>query len=853
MPENNRKTPEEILQELRSMTASAGQKKRSESPQAAVKEETPAKKEQPAAQETSDAGEPEPTVKKEWSISWTDELNVNTSAYERYHTVHSEQENTHADLGLTEERKLAIRRKVADQLRAASGQPVALDTPNPDGRKNVPQEKQPPKPDGASTAELLGDVSAAEGDLFDQEAERLSAEKKEADTLSADSVKSQKKDAAPAEKRGVITDSGEQAPPFSYTDFKIKRAGVVRDFFNNMRDFTFTRTNQEEIEMLHMHPQQDSEAKAGKQEDTSDAKSPASETDNAVSRAENLHTIIQTEKKYSFLRFCVTGVLTLLSFLFLTARADNGLVALCGVKMGGAVFGLLQLCVLLAGGALSVNMFLGAWRLIKNKRFGKEVFGTVIYAAGLLYGLFCLIFSGVMQKEYFTSYVPFYLLTVCLYHLGMYLQMRRLRRQLAAALSGGKLQYSLEPLENRFLLQNLGHGAADHTLVVKQVLGDTLAGFENHSFAPDWFDKLSKFITIFLLAAAGIAAIGAALLSSDWMKAVFAFTGAFAFCSPFSAMFAAELPMQRTEYEQREAAQRLGQHYSVLHSDAVELMADAGAVIVGCDALFPPESVLLHGMRPAAGVRVDEAILDAVSILTASESILAPTFLQMIANKTELLKPVDSLTYEDGLGISAWVDNNRVLIGSRRMMENHNILMPSQNIEQAESDKGRMILYLARKGELITAFSLTLHILPQVKRFLGQARAQRVQIYVKSVDCLVENNLIALFGEDADIIGILPSHLHADYDKETHRKDAALSLILSDSSVYSALGALMQLQRLRASLEILRLIVMVLLALTSVFFAASVMAGYPFLYCSAAALIPAALSLLLLAIFPPRS
>jgi hypothetical protein len=278
-------------------------------------------------------------------------------------------------------------------------------------------------------------------------------------------------------------------------------------------------------------------------------------------------------------------------------------------------------------------------------------------------------------------------------------------------------------------------------------------------------------------------------------------------------------------------------------------MADAGAVIVGSDALFPPESVILHGLRSAAGVRVDEAILDAVSILTAGNSILAPTFLQMISDKTELLKPVDSLTYEDGMGISAWVDNNRVLIGNRSLMENHNVRMPSQDIEQTESQKGRMILYLARRGELITAFSLSLQVMPQVKRMLGQARSQGMRIYVRSVDCLIENNLVSLFGEDADMIGILPSRLHNDYLKETHREGAALSLILSDGSAYAALGAVLQLQRLRASLEINRLLVVVLLAIAGLFFAGVAMAGNPVLISAAAALIPV---LLHLAFFLPR-
>ena len=44
---------------------------------------------------------------------------------------------------------------------------------------------------------------------------------------------------------------------------------------------------------------------------------------------------------------------------------------------------------------------------------------------------------------------------------------------------------------------------------------------------------------------------------------------------------------------------------------------------------------------------------------------LANVFRQITGGDSKLLRPVDTLVYEDGMGISAWVDNKRVLIGSR--------------------------------------------------------------------------------------------------------------------------------------------------------------------------------------------
>ncbi len=755
-----------------------------------------------------------------------------TGAYERYHTQH--ESTASSAVKLSEEKKREIRERVAKTLAQRMTDLEGAPIPEP-AKAEKPEEKpmQPPieQPRQPEPTENVQQAAAAPVDKQEAPSEKQEVTAAPAETPQTD-------------KRGIVTGECE-GEPFSFTDFKIKRANAVKEFFNNMHEFTFTRTNHEAVEMLHMHQPKEKEPSAEPKQNNAPTAAEISKNWGASAlkeRAENLYHIIVGERQMTLLRLLVTAGLFLLSLLFLTVRAADGAVSLCGIELPARIIAAIQMLVLLLGTVASFNLYVGTWQLIKNRRFGKEIVVCVIYTAGLLFGLFAVILPSVLMKEYYTAYTPWYLLSALVYHFGMWLQMNRLKKQFEQTVAdGGTLQFSIEPLQNRFLLQNLDVGRKDDSLVVKQVKADMLSGFEEHGFAPDWFDKLSKVFVIALTAIAVIAGVGAWILSGDAVKAMFVFTGTFAFCSPFAAMYAGELPLYALSKEQKEIRKTSGQQFTVLHADAAQTMADAGAVIIGSESLFPAESVVLHGLRSAAGVRVDEAILDAVSILTAGKSILAPTFLQMISDKKELLKPVDSLTYEDGMGISAWVDDNRVLIGSRKLMENHNIRMPAKEIEHAESGKGRMILYLARRGELITAFSVSLQVLPQVKRLIGQARNQGVHLYIKTVDCLIENNLSLLFGEDADIIGILPSRLHADYDKETMRSDHALSLVLSDGSAFSALHTVLQLKRLRAALELNRLLIVILMAVTGIFFAAAAMAGNPVLTASLAVLIPVAL------------
>ena len=81
----------------------------------------------------------------------------------------------------------------------------------------------------------------------------------------------------------------------------------------------------------------------------------------------------------------------------------------------------------------------------------------------------------------------------------------------------------------------------------------------------------------------------------------------------------------------------------------------------------------LHGIKTFDQKRIDEAMVDAASIVCKSDCVLSYIFTQMIGGNEKILKKADSIVYEDSMGISAWVDGKRVLIGNRELMMNHNI------------------------------------------------------------------------------------------------------------------------------------------------------------------------------------
>ena len=165
--------------------------------------------------------------------------------------------------------------------------------------------------------------------------------------------------------------------------------------------------------------------------------------------------------------------------------------------------------------------------------------------------------------------------------------------------------------------------------------------------------------------------------------------------------------------------------------------AAVGAVVPGwaADDLFTADSVTLEDIRIFKGGRIDRAILYAASVLNESCDTLRGLFSQIIEDRTDILFPVKDLEQHTGLGFSAWCDNNRILIGTRRYMEQEGVTLPEQDYEDSHSKNGELqILYLAVSGNLHAMFVLRYVGGRNVARSLASLQRENIRLLVTSKD-----------------------------------------------------------------------------------------------------------------------
>ncbi len=238
-------------------------------------------------------------------------------------------------------------------------------------------------------------------------------------------------------------------------------------------------------------------------------------------------------------------------------------------------------------------------------------------------------------------------------------------------------------------------------------------------------------------------------------------------CAPFAATLAANLPMASLR-------SRLSKWGAMVPGyESVDQFGNADSVVLGCSDLFPKGSIELHGIKIFQKNRIDEAILDAASVICGCDSTLRPIFFEMIGGRAEILKKVETINYEDGMGLSAWVDGKRVLIGNRELMKHHGIDIPSLDYEAKYTVDRRQLLYLSNSGELTAMYVLTYNGDDTVAEALNRLVKSDINLIVSSTDPNVTAEKIdEIYGYPTDLVKVLPAKLQNEMATLTRPQQA---------------------------------------------------------------------------------
>lgn len=327
--------------------------------------------------------------------------------------------------------------------------------------------------------------------------------------------------------------------------------------------------------------------------------------------------------------------------------------------------------------------------------------------------------------------------------------------------SGGYEKYAITMPENEkintFIKEQF---KASYTALSVPKRTDFIGNFLSYSFREDLSDNVSKIISPIISIGALILSVVSFIFVKDAQKAATTFAAITAISAPISAMICINLPFLSA------TKKLISRGCMISGLSACNEIYDTNSVLVKTSDLFPKGSIQLSAIKTFAAGKIDDVILDAASVVIKAESDLADVFLSVIGGRRDMLKNVDSIIYEESMGLSAWVDSKRVLIGNRDLISNHGIDVPSKDYEARYLDGGMDMVYLAESGELAAVFLIQYKPGKQIKRAMKALKELGIGVVAVSTDPNINAKKIAkIFDVDEGMIKTVPADKQGESEK----------------------------------------------------------------------------------------
>lgn len=418
--------------------------------------------------------------------------------------------------------------------------------------------------------------------------------------------------------------------------------------------------------------------------------------------------------------------------------------------------------------AVCYNVMLAGMKSLFKRKADNDTIAALGIFVTVIAGIINLFDPESIRDSVYHVYISAAIVGLIFNTLGKLMIVKRTERNFRYV-AGDFERYAVTSVDDEETAENFTRGSVAEPKIAAMRKTEFVDNFMKNSYTADISDEYSKKISPYILIAGIVIALlslifdkGAANMKERLFIALAAFSGTVTMCSSFAVMLIVNVPLAR-------ATKKYLQYSAVmLGYSSVDEFADTNSLLVDAEQLFPNGSIELANLKLLSAISIEDCILMAASLSCQSGSVLRSTFYKMLRGKTELLYPVESYIYEDGLGLSGWIENKRVLLGTRELMENHSIDGLPSEAKEKEYTKGNVAVYLSISG--ITAAMFVIEVSPNlsVTRWLQELELEGITTVIRTVDGFLSQRFLSdLFDIESDSVKLLSFRYHKDYESET--------------------------------------------------------------------------------------
>lgn len=441
--------------------------------------------------------------------------------------------------------------------------------------------------------------------------------------------------------------------------------------------------------------------------------------------------------KKLFMRSALTGLIALISVVLTVITRifpESICSAVAFAPAAYAVFNFILVGFSIFINRISVASGLTPLAHFKGNSDTPVAVGAVTAILQTLVSFFCL---RDLQGFYVNYYCVAVLLAFFANNCGKLFMVLRVKDNFKFVTSNGQ-KYAAKIYNNESVANQMMSGTvADKNIIAYHHKTSFPANFLKISYAPDPSEDLASKIAPITTLAGFLIAIMYGFAKASFADAINTFALITAVAIPVATLLAVNVPVRRF-------CKTLLTYDAMLAGyPSVKQFCDSTGIMLDATELFPAECIELEGIKTFEDYAIDESLLCGIAVLKEAGNPIANAFDSVVAETRETLPEVESVLYEDEIGLVGWINSERILVGSRRLLEKYNVETPSIEYEDKYTSKGRQVTYLAKAGRLIAMFVTSYTADPELKLELHRAEANGISVLIRTTDFNITNDLVA--------------------------------------------------------------------------------------------------------------
>ena len=458
----------------------------------------------------------------------------------------------------------------------------------------------------------------------------------------------------------------------------------------------------------------------------------------------------------------------------------------------------------------SFTVIINGWKKLFSFRADNDSMTAVTFTACMLSLIVSFFATDMIRSDTIHIYMPVGLLSLLTNSVGKYLIVNRASKNFKYV-SQDVERYGVTYVRNEERAEILTRGTlGDFPILASMRKTEFLTDFLRYSYSSDTTDSFCRKASPLCFIASLLISVIITYFRMENFLSIDSLAFGFSILTLLLCASACiSLPLV-SNIPLRNVANRIYKNHGVmLGYQSVNDFYDTNSILVDAKRLFPYGSVTMGGVKIFSNTKIDEALLQAASLTHHAGSIMKQLFAEVIAERGENgLYPIDNFSYEESMGLCGWINNKRVLFGSREFMISHNIEgIPTKTKEDEYCEGNMEAMYLSVSGNLAAMFIVNIQANREVKHWVNRLNKKKICLIIRSVDpCISLKRLSALFDVPEAIMRIIPKKLHEEFEAETERT-VRLSSSMACSGKFTTLAQLILGTKVVHSATILGLIV----------------------------------------------